>query len=75
MQQPPYDTGRVKIGSCYEPPRRVEMSGDMERLQSALLGHRGPRVDIDFVVILERLAITASMAMATVLLLLFINPQ
>lgn len=27
----------VKIGLAYEPPRKMQMSGDMERLQSALL--------------------------------------
>jgi hypothetical protein len=32
-----YNTGRVRIGLAYEPPRRVEMSLDAERLQLALL--------------------------------------
>lgn len=40
MQQTPYNTGKVKIGSQYQPPRRVNMSATEERLQSALLGDR-----------------------------------
>lgn len=36
----PYDTGRVAIGSRYEPPRRYEMSRDMETLQRKLLEER-----------------------------------
>lgn len=35
----PYNTGKVLIGSRYEPPRQYEMSRDAERLQSVLLGH------------------------------------
>lgn len=34
---PPYDTGKVKIGLYYEPPREQYMSRDAELLQSALL--------------------------------------
>ncbi len=41
MKQTPYDTGKVKIGLHYEPPRHNYMSADAERLQSALL--RTPR--------------------------------
>lgn len=41
----PYNTGKVTIGSRYQPPVNVSVSGDMEHLQSALLGHRGPRID------------------------------
>lgn len=43
----PYDTGKIKIGSCYEPLRRVDMSIDMAYLQAALL-HKPtqlPRID------------------------------
>ena len=33
----PYNTGKVLIGSRYERPLRVDMSRDMERLQTGLL--------------------------------------
>lgn len=37
----PYDTGKVKIGVYYTPPRRVEDMGvHAEMLQAALLGTR-----------------------------------
>lgn len=43
MHKPtPYNTGKVLIGSRYEPPNRVEFSRDAERLQSALLGIKEP---------------------------------
>lgn len=40
MQQktPPYNTGKVKIGLTYEPPKRSDISTDESRLQNALLG-------------------------------------
>lgn len=34
---PPYDTGKVKIGLYYTPPRRCYLSRDSLLLQSALL--------------------------------------
>lgn len=37
MKQTPYDTGRIKIGLFYEPPRQNYMTPEAERLQSALL--------------------------------------
>ena len=37
---PPYNTGKVLIGSRYEPPRNDVMSRDACLLQSALLGDR-----------------------------------
>ena len=41
MQKPvPYNTGKVLIGSQYQPPRRVNLSVTEERLQSALLGEK-----------------------------------
>lgn len=40
---PPYNTGKVLIGSRYEPPSRIEFSRDAERLQAALLGIKEPR--------------------------------
>lgn len=36
----PYDTGKVKIGLLYTPPRDYPMSVDAERLQNALLNPR-----------------------------------
>lgn len=34
-----YNTGKVKIGSAYEPPVRTQFTQDEERLQSALLSY------------------------------------
>ena len=34
----PYDTGKVKIGSNYNPDLRPAIDGDMEYLQTALIG-------------------------------------
>lgn len=39
-KQTPYNTGKVLIGSQYQPPRRVNLSATEERLQSALLGDK-----------------------------------
>lgn len=36
----PYDTGKVKIGLLYTPPKDYPMSVDAERLQNALLNPR-----------------------------------
>jgi hypothetical protein len=41
----PYDTGKVKIGLLYTPPRDYPMSLDAERLQNALLN---PQVNISW---------------------------
>lgn len=41
---PPYNTGKVLIGSRYEPPSRIEFSRDAEHLQAALLGIKEPRL-------------------------------
>lgn len=40
MQAPrtPYNTGKVKIGLAYEPPRQAELTRDELHIQSALLG-------------------------------------
>ena len=35
----PYNTGKVLIGSNYNPDRRAEIDGDMEYLQTALIGN------------------------------------
>jgi len=40
QKQTPYNTGKVLIGSQYQPPRRVNLSATEERLQQALLGDR-----------------------------------
>lgn len=40
-RQVPYDTGKVKIGSRYEPPRDY-MTGEGYRIQRALLGRGRP---------------------------------
>jgi hypothetical protein len=71
----PHNTGKVKIGSCYQPPVNVTMSGDMERLQSALLGRRGPRIDIDVNQILHIASWAASACIAAATLLIYIQPQ
>lgn len=31
------DTGKVKIGLAYETPKKLDVSADMEKLQTALL--------------------------------------
>ena len=41
----PYDTGKVKIGLLYTPPRDYPMSVDAERLQDALLN---PQVNVSW---------------------------
>jgi len=39
MKQTPFKTrAGVQIGLMYEPPKRYESSGDMDRLQTALIG-------------------------------------
>lgn len=35
----PYDTGKVKIGLYYEPPKYVESDPDMIAIQGWFLGH------------------------------------
>ena len=37
MNRIPYDTGKVKIGVRYQPPRNYPTSRDMEALQRGLL--------------------------------------
>lgn len=71
----PYDTGKVKIGCHYQPRPRIDMSGDMEQLQSALLRYRGPRIDIDVRQILERTSWAASALIAFITLLVIFKPQ
>lgn len=75
MRQVPYDTGRIKIGCHYEPQQRIDVSADMERLQSALLVHRGPRIDIDVRQILERASYGVSAFIGLITLLIIFKPQ
>ena len=75
MKTTPYDTGKVKIGCHYEPPRFNAMSSDMERLQSALLGHRGPRLDIDVRQVLEIASYAVSGVVACITLLILYAPK
>ena len=42
MRRTPYNTGKIKIGEYYEPPRYVEHDVDMLELQSYLIND--PRV-------------------------------
>lgn len=51
------------------------MSGDMERLQSALLGSRGPRLDIDVRQILEITSYAVSGVLACIVLLIVYAPK
>lgn len=50
----PHNTGKVKIGNCYQPSVHMSMSVDMERLQSALLCKRDPRIGIKLVQTIAR---------------------
>jgi len=62
----PYNTGKVMIGSNYQPPRRVNLSATEERLQSALLGDKrsiGERTEWLF---LRCLYVIAGVAMAII---------
>lgn len=74
MQITPHNTGKVKIGSCYQPHLNVSMSDDMERLQSALLGHRGPRVGVDMRRALQCISWAVSFCIVLVILAIFIPP-
>ena len=71
----PYDTGKVKIGCHYQPQTRIDMSADMERLQSGLLRYRGPRIDIDMRQILERASYGVSAFIGLITLLIIFKPQ
>lgn len=63
----PYNTGKVLIGSRYEPPRQYQMSRDAERLQSVLLGHRRRRLHFFDVLGYCILAVAAMIGLAIVL--------
>lgn len=54
-----YNTGKVKIGLAYEPPTRVELSLDEERLQTALLRNRAGRQANLFIVSITIAAVAA----------------
>lgn len=62
---PPYNTGKVLIGSRYEPPQRIEFSRDAEHLQAALLGIKEPRITL----IVARALVWGSIFVAVVFLL------
>lgn len=48
MKQTPYDTGKVKIGVFYEPPKHPPyMSADAEKLQRALLRRPARQIAAD----------------------------
>ena len=52
MKQVPYNTGKVAIGSRWmPPPKPVEMSRDMERLQTALICHP-KKVPLSYILLL-----------------------
>ena len=62
----PYNTGKVLIGSQYQPLKRVNLSATEERLQSALLGDKrsiGERTEWLF---LRCLYVIAGVAMAII---------
>lgn len=58
-----YNTGKVLIGSQYQKPYRVDMSRDMERLQTGLLS-RAERRAIAGVKLLIILAMGAMIGLA-----------
>jgi hypothetical protein len=60
MSNVPYNTGKVRIGSRYEPPKRpVYLSNDEERLQKALLGVKGGYVPTSFAALYAIAALSA----------------
>lgn len=65
----PYNTGKVKIGHAYEPPKRRRMSRDEEELQRMLIG---PGVDEPFRLRPDTVvyAVAAGVIIATALLLM-----
>jgi hypothetical protein len=56
-----FNTGRVRIGSQYQPAQRVEMDRDALRLQRALLGDRAG-IDADGIVIVICAAAAVALA-------------
>lgn len=38
---PPFNTGKLRIGSNYQPPLRSDFTLEERVMQNALLGHRG----------------------------------
>jgi len=67
MQKPvPYNTGKVLIGSQYQPPRRVNLSATEERLQSALLGDKQSASERAEWLFLRCLYVIAAVAMAII---------
>lgn len=62
----PYNTGKVLIGSNYQPPRRVNLSATEERLQQALLGDKPSLDDRAERLFLRCLYVIAAVAMAII---------
>lgn len=56
-----YNTGKVRIGLAYEPPRRNEMSLDAERIQTLLLPRPKPQ-SVRTVVVVSTLAAFAAVS-------------
>jgi hypothetical protein len=65
-KQTPYNTGKVLIGSQYQPPRRVNLSATEERLQSALLGDKQSASERAEWLFLRCLYVIAAVAMAII---------
>lgn len=66
QKQTPYNTGKVLIGSQYQPPRRVNLSATEERLQSALLGDKQSASERAEWLFLRCLYVIAAVAMAII---------
>jgi hypothetical protein len=65
-KQTPYNTGKVLIGSQYQPPRRVNLSATEERLQSALLGDKQSASERAEWLFLRCLYVIAAVALAII---------
>lgn len=65
----PYNTGKVKIGHAYEPPKRRRMSRDEEELQRMLIG---PGVDEEIRIRSNTIwyGLAAGIAIATIALMM-----
>jgi hypothetical protein len=66
QKQTPYNTGKVLIGSQYQPPRRVNLSATEERLQSALLGDKQSASERAEWLFLRCLYVIAAVALAII---------
>ena len=66
QKQTPYNTGKVLIGSQYQPPRRVNLSATEELLQSALLGDKQSASERAEWLFLRCLYVIAAVALAII---------